>query len=598
MAEQGRRSRRSLLKLGGAGAVAAAAAMSAGVTALAGSPDVYNVVTDFHADPTGANDSTAAIQNAIDAAKGSNGGTVSFPVGNYVCSGQLDLDASAGIWLEGAGAVTAGSSPGSEIHYTGSAASFISARSSAGFTLRRLGIFYTNSAFTGVLVDLSRPDSGTDTAFALVTNCVLSGAGPTSAAALVNLDRTIVSTVRQCNLAGAQTGLSGIGTSGHYSNAIQVESCQFVGLVAASIRNPGDAWLIAGCTFEALQNGAAGAVACGFGSHGLSVIGCWLGDVTATGASTQISFQGDGLLVQGNLIGGSTGTTGISVASGSTGVDVRANAFVNHATGVQLGSGSAGVTVAANSFQGVATNVAGTLEATDMVQTDAGFGIGVLPGSPLHVNGALSIGAGPVDAGQSGNGQLLPGTTSPTSIQQTFSTDGTGWQYRIAKNLKGTITDLVAVVDNGNVGLGVMNPTFRLQLDTDSAAKPGTSAWSNPSDLRLKDEESIARFQDGMDVVRRMRPVRYRYNGRAGLPRSEHVGVVAQEAATAMPYAIERFRARLEPDDADETELLAFNPHALQYVLLNALQEVDARLRRMERPRGARKRRPSRRRPV
>lgn len=127
-----------------------------------------------------------------------------------------------------------------------------------------------------------------------------------------------------------------------------------------------------------------------------------------------------------------------------------------------------------------------------------------------------------------------------------------------------------------------MNPGYRLHLDIDSAAKPGSSTWSNPSDLRLKDEDSIAAFRDGIEVVRQLRPVRYRYNGKAGMPQTEHVGVVAQEVAQVMPYAIESFPAKLQPTDEKATELLAFNPHALQYVLVNALREMDARLQTLE----------------
>ncbi len=58
--------------------------------------------------------------------------------------------------------------------------------------------------------------------------------------------------------------------------------------------------------------------------------------------------------------------------------------------------------------------------------------------------------------------------------------------------------------------------------------------------------------------------------------------MIAQEALESMPYAVERFRARLDPDDDAATELLAFNPHALQYVLINAVKELDARLQRLE----------------
>jgi Pectate lyase superfamily protein/Chaperone of endosialidase len=587
------RSRRSLLWLtGGAAAAAAAAAADAAFNqpraraealASAGAPVNFQV-TSYGADNTGATDATAAIQAAIDAARAANGGTVFFPGGTYVCQGQLNLDTSVAIRLEGVGGETAGAAPGAMLRYSGTGSSFISARSSAGFELLRLGVYYVNSAFNGILVDLSSAGQS-DTALAQVSDCVFGPAGgPPTAAAIVSLDRAIISTVRNCNITGAQAGIVGKAASGHYSNAIQIRDCQFIGTAGPAIVNPGQSWLIEGCTFEARADGSAGAVSCGFPAHGLSVIACWAGDITSSSASTQIAFTGQGLLVEGNMLGGHPATTAIAITgSNNIGVDIRANHFDTHATAVDLGSSVSAVTVINNSFSSVATPVAGSVPHNGMIQNTNGLGIGIAsPATQLHVNGPISIGGSSPGAGSSGNGQIMPGDASPVSMRQTFSTDGTGWEFRIAKNQKGQISDLVAIHDNGNVGIGVMNPAYRLQLDTDSAAKPGTATWTTPSDAALKDPASVSDFRDGLDVIRRIRPVRYRYNGKAGMPTDGQIGVIAQEIAPVMPYSIEHFSARLDPGDADETELLGFNPHALAYVLVNAVRELDARTRRLE----------------
>ena len=59
-------------------------------------------VTGFGADATGATDSTAAIQSAIDAAEDNGGGVVFVPAGLYTCDGALLVDAS-NIVLRGEG---------------------------------------------------------------------------------------------------------------------------------------------------------------------------------------------------------------------------------------------------------------------------------------------------------------------------------------------------------------------------------------------------------------------------------------------------------------------------------------------------------------
>lgn len=67
----------------------------------AGAAGWYGVVA-YGADPTGAADSTTAIQNAINAAVAAGGGTVYFPAGTYKVSSTLSINI-AGVTLQGDG---------------------------------------------------------------------------------------------------------------------------------------------------------------------------------------------------------------------------------------------------------------------------------------------------------------------------------------------------------------------------------------------------------------------------------------------------------------------------------------------------------------
>lgn len=62
----------------------------------------FDVVAGYGADPTGTSDSTAAIQQAIDAAEAAGGGIVSIPAGTYRCDGTLEVAASR-VVIRGAG---------------------------------------------------------------------------------------------------------------------------------------------------------------------------------------------------------------------------------------------------------------------------------------------------------------------------------------------------------------------------------------------------------------------------------------------------------------------------------------------------------------
>jgi hypothetical protein len=135
----------------------------------------------------------------------------------------------------------------------------------------------------------------------------------------------------------------------------------------------------------------------------------------------------------------------------------------------------------------------------------------------------------------------------------------------------------------GKVGIGITSPSYQLQLSTDSAAKPSTNTWTIASDARLK--RDIVPFTDGLAVLRQVNPIRYTYNGLAGMPESEGIGVIGQEIEKVAPYTAHHFKAKLKPDDAEETELVGFNSHALTFVLINAVKELDSRLSAIERGR-------------
>jgi pectate lyase-like protein len=61
---------------------------------------VYNVVTEFGADNTGATDAMTAIQNAINACIAGGGGEIYMPPGTYSISGTLDFSAADNLYKE------------------------------------------------------------------------------------------------------------------------------------------------------------------------------------------------------------------------------------------------------------------------------------------------------------------------------------------------------------------------------------------------------------------------------------------------------------------------------------------------------------------
>ena len=86
----------------------------------------------------------------------------------------------------------------------------------------------------------------------------------------------------------------------------------------------------------------------------------------------------------------------------------------------------------------------------------------------------------------------------------------------------------------GNVGIGLNSSAYQLQLSTNSAAKPTSSAWTVASDATLKN--NIHDYNEGLTAISKIHPVWFTYTGEAGMPKETGVGVLAQELKEIAPY--------------------------------------------------------------
>lgn len=118
----------------------------------------------------------------------------------------------------------------------------------------------------------------------------------------------------------------------------------------------------------------------------------------------------------------------------------------------------------------------------------------------------------------------------------------------------------------GDVGIGTNEPSYQLELSINSAAKPGGGSWATASDRRLKTD--ITPYTDGLQQVLAIKPVWYRYTEASGLQNNQSfVGIIAQDMQKVAPYTVGTFTKR------NGEAYLNFDPSALDYMLINAVQE-------------------------
>lgn len=260
-----------------------------------------------------------------------------------------------------------------------------------------------------------------------------------------------------------------------------------------------------------------------------------------------------------NVAIGTSALSSTKDGTGNTGIGYQA---LNNNT---TGSNNTAIGSTANVSPGTLTNAtaigAGAVVNTSnslVLGSNAKVGIGTSsPVSPLHiqVSGTDSY-AGIILSSTLTGGKLLS-INQGTAGKLNFTNPG--------------IIDLVTMDFNNNrLGINITTPAHLLQLGTDDAFKPSTSVWGVLSDRRLKD--NIHPFTDGLNVVLKMKPVWFNYNGLGGTTKGERaIGTVAQELQQLAPYMITEVKS--SGSENPDTKYLGVNYHALFFVLVNSIQE-------------------------
>lgn len=136
---------------------------------------------------------------------------------------------------------------------------------------------------------------------------------------------------------------------------------------------------------------------------------------------------------------------------------------------------------------------------------------------------------------------------------------------------KVTASNCLVLGNDANVGIGVSAPVYQLQLSKQTAAKAGSASWTIMSDLRLK--RNVSDFTDGLDLLKQIRPVRFQYNGQAGIETGDKqfVGIIAQEMQKIAPYTVGTFIH--QDSSGNKTEYLDYDANAVTYILINSVKE-------------------------
>lgn len=195
---------------------------------------------------------------------------------------------------------------------------------------------------------------------------------------------------------------------------------------------------------------------------------------------------------------------------------------------------------------------AGTLDAYSTLTV--GNASGTIPGE-ISLNPAFTSNEG----GQITLKRSLNGSTADWVIDQ-YGTTSSDARFRIFNSI--AESNGLAILENGNVGLGLTNPSVRLQVNGDIIA----NSIAGSSDIRFK--KNIKTVQNALDKVKALRGVYFNWNQEAFPDKNfgdqDELGFIAQEVEKVVPEIVTKENTRDEYRSVKYDKLVALLVEAIK----------------------------------
>ena len=133
---------------------------------------------------------------------------------------------------------------------------------------------------------------------------------------------------------------------------------------------------------------------------------------------------------------------------------------------------------------------------------------------------------------------------------------------------------------NGGSGLttiatinGASTPAGDLQIMGNVATKNTGTVWINPSDTRLK--QDIEPYAHGLADILKLDPVHYTLKACG----TRTCGFEAEKVREVFPECVTTTKAKLDPADEEEVQVLAFDMHPVLVAMVNAIKELASKVK-------------------
>lgn len=176
------------------------------------------------------------------------------------------------------------------------------------------------------------------------------------------------------------------------------------------------------------------------------------------------------------------------------------------------------------------------------------------------------------------------GTTQTFTGAKTFTggIESTAFNMATYVSMYGSIAQIDWSIGTSSVNNRMtLYDTGDLTIQGANATKASGTTWINPSDARLKD--NVVSYTKGLNELVQIQPKSFTFNGKAGSAAGLNaVGIIADEIQQVLPNTVQKRLAKLNPDDAQQTEIKYFDASELTWVMVNAIKELSAKVDQLQ----------------
>lgn len=146
----------------------------------------------------------------------------------------------------------------------------------------------------------------------------------------------------------------------------------------------------------------------------------------------------------------------------------------------------------------------------------------------------------------------------------------------ITTNLQSTnTTELNDLIINGDIGIGITNPSYQLELSSDSAAKPVSSSWTISSDERIKENIEDANLDICYNDIKNIKLRRFKWSDKYiqkyNVKDKTNLGFIAQEIEKINKSAVNT----CENKDFGIKDFKTINKDQLMMSLFGTVQKIQ-----------------------